>query len=142
MPGEPLGTYGGNYQAPAALDAMQHVASVRLSDGALYEGPLVDGKPEGRGVCVFPSGVICAGRFSHGHLDGHAEVLLPTGALFSGSFKSSAAHGSGLYVQDGRLTRGRWHEGFVVEQAEDNLGGGARAQLFTRIAFLLCDELQ
>ncbi|KAF8299527.1 hypothetical protein TcYC6_0067000 [Trypanosoma cruzi] len=142
MPGEPLGTYGGNYQAPAALDVMQHVASVCLSDGALYEGPLVDGKPEGRGVCVFPSGVICAGRFSHGHLDGHAEMLLPTGALFSGSFKSSAAHGSGLYVQDGRLTRGRWHEGFMVEQAEDNLGGGARAQLFTRIAFRLCDELQ
>ncbi|RNF14703.1 uncharacterized protein Tco025E_05784 [Trypanosoma conorhini] len=148
MPGEPWSTNFSEDQtpvtrdSPVAVNPAPNVASAGFSDDSLYGGPLLDGKPEGHGICLFPSGTICSGKFERGFLEGPAEVLLPSGALFTGNFTRSVANGSGACMQHGRLMRGTWCEGVVVEQTEEDLGCGSRAKLFTSIAGRLYAELR
>ncbi|ESL09722.1 hypothetical protein TRSC58_02554, partial [Trypanosoma rangeli SC58] len=148
MPGEPLSANTNDSwtqvrrESPVAVRSTLNVVSVCFSDGIIYEGPLLEGKPQGPGICAFPSGIICAGNFERGFLEGPAEVLLPSGALFTGAFERSVANGSGAYLQDGRLTRGTWREGIVMEQTEDDVSGSCHAKFFTLIAIRLCDELR
>lgn len=52
---------------------------MRYSNGGIYAGEFIGGKPEGRGVWVYPDGLVYDGEFKSGILEGKAFVRFPGG---------------------------------------------------------------
>ncbi|AAZ11499.1 uncharacterized protein TEOVI_000019500 [Trypanosoma equiperdum] len=137
--------YGGSENQPqnssnAVTDSTPKLS--RWPDGTTFEGPLVDGVPEGHGTCVYKSGCVCVGSFSRGCVEGPAEALLPCGAFFVGNFCRSAAHGHGVLLQNGRLVRGEWRDGVLVRRTLENVNDARDVQFYTRVIAKLCHRVE
>lgn len=66
-----------------------------LEDGH-YEGPLVDGKPHGKGIFIWSTGVRYEGDFVHGVIEGFGRKDYPDG-YYEGDFRNNNRHGYGKY---------------------------------------------
>ncbi|MCA9567805.1 MAG: hypothetical protein KC656_08175 [Myxococcales bacterium] len=77
-----------------------------FGDGQGYEGPLVDGLPNGRGRLTYADGTVLEGDFVDGEPHGQASIRHPSGATFRGRME----HGRAV---EGRLTQpdGSWWSG-------------------------------
>ncbi len=48
--------------------------SIKLQGGEIYEGSLVDGVPQGKGIMTYPDGSIYKGEFKAGEPYGYVEI--------------------------------------------------------------------
>ena len=81
----------------------QHIYPI-LTEGH-YEGPLVNGKPHGKGIFFWPGGVRYEGDFVNGVIEGYGRKTYIDG-YYEGEFHNNLRHGHGKNVQD---------DGVVVE---------------------------
>ena len=65
------------------------MAILKLDDGSLYEGEVVDGKPHGKG-----------------------KQILTNGSIYEGDFADGKRHGKGKMAYPGRVEEGEWKDGF------------------------------
>ncbi len=56
-------------------------------NGGVYEGKFVDGKCHGHGKLTLPSKKIYIGGFNNGNPEGQGMISFPTGGFFEGTFK-------------------------------------------------------
>ena len=68
---------------------------LRYKSGAVYEGPLADGKPHGKGKWLRPTGTSYEGEFVQGMPSGHGKLVSERRVAYEGEFQAGTAHGSG-----------------------------------------------
>jgi len=62
-----------------------------------YVGEVKDGKPHGRGVATFKSGLKYVGDYKNGFREGQGTVTFKDGSKYAGGFKADKKHGNGTY---------------------------------------------
>lgn len=72
-----------------------------LSEGH-YEGPMVEGKPHGKGIYFWPGGVRYEGEFVEGRIEGFGKKVYGE-AYYEGYFRNNLRHGHGRMVNDNGL---------------------------------------
>jgi hypothetical protein len=124
------------------------IGTLRVDDGAVYDGSWKGGERHGEGVyatiegdifrggwyedkhhgpnCVFvwSDGRVYQGAYSHGDRHGEAIMTWPHGATFRGTFSNDKRNGQGTYVySDGRCYNGNYRDerphGYGVLKAAD-----------------------
>lgn len=66
-----------------------------FESGSSYEGPLRNGKPDGKGKWLRPNGSYYEGNFVDGLPSGHGKLASERGVIYEGEFAAGVAHGSG-----------------------------------------------
>eukprot|EP00347_Sterkiella_histriomuscorum_P012972 403366506 len=82
--------------------------------GTQFRGEIssITGKPDGKGIKVFPNGSIYEGFFADGHCHGLGRGITSRGEVFQGQFKFDVMEGKGFYQwPDGRMYDGEWKAG-------------------------------
>jgi hypothetical protein len=70
-------------------------AQLHYKSGAVYEGALADGKPDGKGKWTRLTGTYYEGDFVHGLPSGHGKLVSDRGVVYEGEFLAGRAHGKG-----------------------------------------------
>ena len=96
------------------------VGTYTLPSGIYYHGDFVDGYFQGKGVYVWPDGTTYAGDFEKDLFQGKGVLTLPEGEYYIGEFYNDQYHGNGTYyAADGSVLRsGRFENGKFVEGTE------------------------
>jgi hypothetical protein len=68
---------------------------LRFKSGAVYTGPVRDGKPDGVGNWLRPDGSSYEGEFKNGLPSGHGTLKSERGVVYEGEFAAGYAHGRG-----------------------------------------------
>jgi tetratricopeptide (TPR) repeat protein len=68
---------------------------LRYTSGAVYEGTLAGGKPDGKGKWLRPTGSYYEGDFAHGLPAGHGKLVSERGVAYEGEFAAGMARGTG-----------------------------------------------
>ena len=77
-----------------------------------YEGDVENGKPNGVGILIFPSGSKYVGEWKDGKRTGHGTFTSHEGWKYVGEYKDDKRHGQGTYTfSDGRKYEGEWKDG-------------------------------
>ena len=88
-------------------------------EGCTYTGELVDGIPNGQGLCTSPDGSKYVGEWRDGTPDGYGNMILPDGTNYIGTFRNWFYHGHGTLTYDGYKYVGEWKDdeqhGYGVE---------------------------
>eukprot|EP00056_Hartaetosiga_gracilis_P003596 m.65103 g.65103 ORF g.65103 m.65103 type:complete len:1035 (-) comp11514_c0_seq1:1728-4832(-) len=75
-------------------------SGVVTTGGGIYDGPVVDGVPEGYGILKWPqrprSAAVYKGAMKHGVREGRGEFETTKGNKFSGVFEKNMRHGEGV----------------------------------------------
>lgn len=79
----------------------------------IYTGPLLNGRPNGEGMCQFPDDSLYAGTFFRGFIQGYGKLLGADRSLqYEGFFQNNLPHGKGkLYLTGGKFCVGSFFEG-------------------------------
>jgi hypothetical protein len=71
----------------------------------------LDGKYNGLGVYVWPTGKKFVGRWEHGVKNGHGLYTWPSGKKYDGEYKNGMKHGYGrMQWPDGQMYSGAWRD--------------------------------
>jgi hypothetical protein len=115
----------GNWPVDRAPTMQPDQGDLFYAGGALlYRGDLRHGRPHGRGVHYWESGVPwCVGSFRKGEPHGDCRIYFPDGALrYVGKMVDGSPKGRGTeYYDNGRI----WFDG-IFGQQNDRYGYGAR----------------
>jgi hypothetical protein len=88
---------------------------ITYADGTRYEGGVMDGKPDGRGIMIFPSGDVYDGEFGGGRRNGQGVFTFHDGTRYTGQFKNDDYNGHGKMtfpnsdVYDGEFRDGKYN---------------------------------
>ena len=69
-----------------------------LTSEGYYDGPLQDGRPHGKGIFIWRSGVKYEGDFSRGIIEGHGKKTYPGKGYYEGDFADNMANGFGKCI--------------------------------------------
>jgi len=94
---------------------------LRYKSGAVYEGPLADGKPHGKGKWIRPTGTSYEGAFVQGVPSGHGKLVSERRIAYEGEFQAGTAHGQGRisFPMDGMMLS---YEGSVEDGVPNGKG--------------------
>jgi len=82
---------------------------IKLRNGSLYEGDLVNGKPHGKGKIISKSSDIYEGDFVNGKRHGKGKYTWVNGEVYEGDFVNDKRHGKGKYTwASGGVYEGEW----------------------------------
>lgn len=88
------------------------VGEKKYANGAIYQGNLIDGRPEGEGTIIFPDGSRYEGSWRGGAYNGWGKYFFASGAVFEGMWAKSTMEGEGkLTVNTEESYRGTWRCG-------------------------------
>ena len=86
---------------------MAEKKTIKFTDGSIYEGDVVNGKPHGKGKRSSPSGSVHEGNWENGKIHGKGKFTSSKGGNYEGDFVNGVPHGKGKWVLSGGTT----HEG-------------------------------
>jgi hypothetical protein len=93
-------------------EEMGGTGKLTLPHGHVYEGDLVDGKPNGKGKLTWANGHVFEGDFADGKPYGKGKLRWANGNVFEGDFADATPHGKGkMTYKDGRVQEGNWENG-------------------------------
>ena len=73
--------------------------TIDYTNGDRYKGRLEDLKPNGKGVMKFHDGIVYAGDFENGLLDGlDCTITYPNGDQYTGHFSHGVTYNDGIYT--------------------------------------------
>lgn len=88
------------------------VKSLSFPDSSFYQGTIVDGKPNGKGILTWVSGDEYQGDFYDGVIAGNGKFSWVNGDSYEGQVKDGAMHGEGkLYMANGDVYTGKFSKG-------------------------------
>jgi len=82
-----LGCFPSPYKNQPVEQPPVKLETITYPDGSRYEGPLLDGQPDGRGVMNYPDGRRYLGEFHHGQLHGLGVMTYPDGRVEKGEWR-------------------------------------------------------
>lgn len=117
--------------ASSTDEAFSGWASIKYSDGVIFEGNMKNGKFEGYGVMLFPDGDSFVGNFSEGKFK-NGKYKHSEGSVFSGEFFPRLENGNssldldGGYLCEKFLQRGKWIKNLAEGMVEISYSNGDR----------------
>ena len=81
--------------ADMASAGIPQANGLRYPSGAVYEGAVAGGKPDGKGKWTRPDGSYYEGDFAQGLPAGHGKLASERGVAYEGGFAAGMAHGTG-----------------------------------------------
>jgi len=82
---------------------------INLMDGSEYEGDVVQGKKEGKGILKFKDGTIYEGEFKDDDFNGNGILKYNNGRKYEGNFKEGKMDGNGKFIwEDGKTYIGSY----------------------------------
>ena len=75
-----------------------------------YRGSLVNGVPNGRGRCEYPSGDVYVGNWCDGNRQGKGTYTFKNGDNYKGSWLRGKRHGEGVFLTPKGCYEGRWQD--------------------------------
>lgn len=83
-----------------------------FADGTRYDGPFLNGAPQGQGIKVWANGDRYEGTFVQGHLAGQGTMQFSDGSRYVGGWLNDQYEGQGTYTRaDGEVISGTFHAG-------------------------------
>jgi hypothetical protein len=94
------------------------MATIKLTDGSVYEGDVVNGKPQGKGKFKYADGDVYEGDIANDKYNGNG-VYTGKSFAYEGGFADGKFHGHGARISyDGMSTtymEGTWKNGSPIE---------------------------
>ena len=88
------------------------IEKITLSSGDIYEGEVIEGKANGRGVENYTNGDKYEGYFKNGERNGHGKYIYVTGDIYEGNYKEGDSNGQGSYKwKQGLIYKGEFQKG-------------------------------
>ena len=85
---------------------------INFLDNSIYEGDLVNGKKEGKGILKFKDGTIYEGNFINDKYEGFGKLTFKNGCIYEGNFNNNIINGKGKYIYtDGKEYNGDFQKG-------------------------------
>ena len=82
---------------------------INLLDGSEYNGNVINGKKEGRGVLKFKDGTLYEGEFKDDNFNGNGVLKYNNGRKYEGTFKNGKMDGNGKFTwEDGKIYIGSY----------------------------------
>jgi hypothetical protein len=102
-------------------DATPGDKGLRYKSGAIYEGTLDNGKPDGKGKWSRPNGSYYEGGIEQGLPSGHGRLVSERGAVYEGDFLAGMAQGKGrmTFPDTSKMVS---YEGGVKDMLADGAG--------------------
>lgn len=97
------------------LDQNRLIISVKYHSGDIYEGEIIGGKVNGKGIYYYANGSRYEGQFINGKFCGYGILYYINGDSYQGRFANDKFHGSGFYQYangssyDGQHVNGKRH---------------------------------
>lgn len=83
-----------------------------IPEGAVYEGDLVNGLPEGTGRMTYADGNVYEGEWKAGNREGQGTLTYADGSSYDGEWKAGEKDGQGKYIwASGESYDGEWKNG-------------------------------
>lgn len=80
-----------------------------FADGTRYDGPFVNGAPNGQGTKVWANGDRYEGAFAMGHMTGQGTITFSDGTTYTGNWVNDHREGQGTCrFKDGAYYEGQW----------------------------------
>jgi hypothetical protein len=80
-----------------------------FADGTRYDGPFVNGAPQGKGIKVWANGARYEGDFVQGHMSGQGAYSSANGETYNGTWVNDRRQGYGVCTYtDGAHYEGNW----------------------------------
>gem|GEM_PF-4978897 len=99
-------------------------ASFTFENGDAFDGVLLKGKMEGRGVLAKGDGTVVEGEWNGGKLSGFATMAYPDGSKYKGNVLNDKYEGQGsLFKSSGGRLEGVWAAGKLVNGVETDARG-------------------
>ena len=96
-----------------------------LTEGRVYLGEILDGRPHGEGRMIWPSDAVHTGTWVDGTRHGTGTYRESGGVTYIGEFRDGERTGNGrLAWPDGRSYDGTWHTGMRHGNGVEVLPGG------------------
>jgi hypothetical protein len=107
--------------ADMASSATPDGKGLRYTSGAVYEGAVAGGKPDGKGKWTRPDGSYYEGDFAQGVPAGHGKLVSERGVAYEGGFTAGMARGTGRisFPAGGKMIS---YEGGVADAVPDGAG--------------------
>jgi hypothetical protein len=103
------------YVGTMARGRMHGIGTYLESTGEVYQGEFQDGREQGRGLRIFPTGRY-DGEWRQGRRHGRGVMFWINGNLFRGEFRDGLPDGPGeFYSVEGGWFRGNWSAGCFRE---------------------------
>lgn len=94
---------------------------IHYQSGAVYEGPTVNGRPEGKGVLRAPTNITWTGTFEDGSIHGEGMAEWDNGGYRKGTWKNDWSDGRGIEVNNDPRYPCRF-EGTIVSGLREGYG--------------------
>mmetsp|Transcript_12319 Transcript_12319/g.26598 ORF Transcript_12319/g.26598 Transcript_12319/m.26598 type:complete len:225 (-) Transcript_12319:778-1452(-) len=88
---------GDMYEGPMENGKRQGKGKYTWSNGTIYEGDYVDNKKHGRGKFTFPDKSTYEGEFVEDRIEGQGTYVYSNGDIYQGQFLAGKRHGKGMY---------------------------------------------
>ena len=80
--------------------------------GSYYDGEILNGNFNGKGIFYFNNGDMYEGDFENDMFNGMGIYKFKTGSSYNGQFVNDEFHGIGTYkFDDGSVEKGKFHQG-------------------------------
>ena len=100
---------------------------IDYSNGSVYVGEIVSGKPHGQGTRTFTNGDKYVGEWKNGKENGNGKRNSPDGRNYVGEWKDGREHGQGTFTfPNGKKYVGEWKEGRKDGQGTDIFPDGSK----------------
>ena len=80
---------------------------INFVDNSIYEGDIVNGKKEGKGIIKYKNGTTYEGDFINDKYNGFGKLTFKNGCIYEGNFQNNYINGKGKYI----YTDGKEYEG-------------------------------
>ena len=92
-------------------EAMRYKGTIMLENG-IYEGEILEGKPDGCGIAKYNDGGVYDGYWKKGLFNGKGTYTWSDGDKYEGQWNKNKRNGQGSYMwSDGRKYVGEWEKG-------------------------------
>ena len=71
---------------------------LNLVENSIYEGDIVNGKKEGKGIIKFNDGTIYEGDFINDKYEGNGKLTFKNGCIYEGNFNDNNLNGKGKFI--------------------------------------------
>lgn len=118
---------GSSYEGECVNGKREGFGTYVWPTGNRYEGQWLAGKRHGKGKLIFSGGGQYEGDFRSGVEEGRGKMLWPNGAYYEGEYRNGRFHGQGKYRSaDGSVFDGVFEDGNMTQNGVCTLVSGER----------------
>ncbi|KAL9184895.1 hypothetical protein ACHAXT_002672 [Thalassiosira profunda] len=116
---------GDVYEGPVKNGKPHGKGVFKYGNGCVYDGEVKDGMPHGKGIFKFTNGDVFDGQWVNGKRNGRGIYTWKDGAAYDGEYQDDQKHGKGVfYYPGGDRYCGRWENGQKLRKGKITFASG------------------